>query len=166
MELGLLRLSLKTKLLLNLLPSLDLVNLECARHVCFIVVIELVHGIRLSIQNLNVVDVVVPVRFLDLVEETEAVLKLLVKFNVMDSLLHLGNFNIELFLLVVYELIERISTLGQSDLEIHFSQFQLLLVVVHSCCEVFIESDDICADFSHLVNGVIHVVDRVRVQCL
>ena len=93
-------------------------------------------------------------------------MKLLVKFNVMNSLLHLGNFNIELFLLVIDELIECISTLSQGYLEIHLSQCQLLLIVVHSCCEVFVESDDICADFSHLVNGVIHVVDRVRVQCL
>ena len=151
---------------MNLFPSLDLVNLECARHVCFIVVIELVHGTGLSIQNLNVVDVVVSVRLLDLVEETEAVLKLLIKFDVMNSLLHLGNFNIELLLLVIDELIKRISTLSQSYLEIHFSQFQLLLIVVHSCCEVFVESDDVCADFSHLVDRVIHIVDCVRVQCL
>ena len=151
---------------MNLFPSFDLVNLECARHVCLIIVIELVHGTRLSIQNLNVVDVVVSVRLLDLVEETEAVLKLLVKFNVMNSLLHLGNFNIELLLLVIDELIECISTLSQSYLEIHFSQFQLLLIVVHSCCEVFVESDDVCADFSHLVDRVIHIVDGVRVQCL
>ena len=151
---------------MNLFPSLGLVNLECARHVCLIVVIELIHGTRLSIQDLNVVNVVVSVRLLDLVEETEAVLKLLVEFDVMNSLLHLGNFNIKLFLLVIDELIECISTLSQGYLEIHLSQFQLLLIVVHSCCEVFIESDDICADFSHLVNGVIHVVDRVRVQCL
>ena len=151
---------------MNLFPSFDLVNLECASHVCFIVVIELVHGTRLSIQNLNVVDVVVSVRLLDLVEETEAVLKLLIKFDVMNSLLHLGNFNIELLLLVIDELIECISTLSQSYLEIHFSQFQLLLIVVHSCCEVFVESDDVCADFSHLVDRVIHIVDGIRVQCL
>ena len=84
----------------------------------------------------------------------------------MNSLLHLGHFNIKLFLLVIDELIKRISTLSQSYLEIHFSQFELLLIVVHSCREVFVESDDVCADFSHLVDRVIHVVDGISVQCL
>ena len=84
----------------------------------------------------------------------------------MNSLLHLGNFDIKLLFLVIDELIECISTLSQSYLEIHFSQFELLLIVVHSCREVFVECDDICADFSHLVDRVIHVVDGIRVQCL
>ena len=81
----------------------------------------------------------------------------------MDSLLHLCNLNIELLLLIINELVKCISALSQSHLEVHLSQFQFLLIVVHSRCKVFIESDDICTDFTHFVYGVIHVVDSVRI---
>lgn len=41
-----------------------------------------------------------------------------------------------------------------------------MLIVVHACSKVFVEVDDIVANLTHLVDGVVHVVDSVGVQGL
>ena len=100
LQLGLLLLSLKFELLLNLLTALLLVNLEGAAQVSLEVIIELVHGVRVRIQNLDVVDVVVTVTALHLVEQVKAILQFLIKLHMMDGLLHLSNLDAELVLLI------------------------------------------------------------------
>ena len=66
----------------------------------------------MRIQDLDVVHVVVTIALLDVIEQAKAVLQLLVELHMMNGLLHLRDFNVELVLLVRDKLIEGITTLG------------------------------------------------------
>ena len=120
----------------------------------------------MSIEDLDVVDVVVSKTLLDLVQQVEALLQLLVELDMMNRLLHLCDLDIKLVLLVRHELIKGITALSQGHLEVNLRQLKLLLVVVHARREVLVEVEDVGDDLSHLVDGVVHVVDGVRVECL
>jgi hypothetical protein len=119
-----------------------------------------------SVQNLDVIDIVVTETLLDLIEQVKALLKSFVQLNVMNSLLHLFNFNLKFVFLVGNELVKCIAGLGERDLEVYLSELQLLLVIVHTRAEILVEVDNVRADLSHLVNGVIHIIDGVGVQSL
>ena len=84
----------------------------------------------------------------------------------MNGLLHLRDFNVELVLLVRDKLIESVATLGQGYLEVDLSELELLLVVVHARGEVLVEGDNVVADLTHLIDRIVHVVDGVRVERL
>ena len=142
------------------------VNLEASAHIGFIIIIELVHGVGMSVKDFDVVHVVVAIAALDLIKEVEAVLKLLIKLYVVDSLLHLSHFYSKLILLVAHNLIKSVACLCKGNLEVDLGQLELLLVVVHSGAKVLIEVDDISANLAHLVNGIIHVVDGIGVKRL
>ena len=119
----------------------------------------------MRIQNLDVVHIVIAEGFLNLIQELKAFLQLLVQLNVVNSLLHFGDLNVKLLLLVLDEFIEGITALGQRDLEVNLCQLQLLLIVIHTGCKVLVEADHVRADLTHFVDGVVHIVDCVGVQC-
>ena len=120
----------------------------------------------MSVQNLDVIDIVVTETLLDLIEQVKALLKSFVQLNVMNSLLHLFNFNLKFVFLVGNELVEGVAGLGERNLEVYLSELQLLLVIVHTRAEILVEVDNVRADLSHLVNGVIHIIDGIGVQSL
>ena len=137
-----------------------------AGNVRLIVIVKLIHGVRVSIKYLDIVNIVVTERFLNLIEKFEALLQLLVQLDMVNGLLHFSDLYIELFLLLGDQFVKCIAALSQGNLEIHLSELELVFIVVHSCSKIFVETDDIVANLTHLENRVIHVVDRVRVERL
>ena len=166
LELLLLFLGLKTEFFLNLLTAVLLEDLVRASNISLEIVVELVHSVWVGVQNLDVIDIVVTETLLDLIEQVEALLKSFVQLNVMNSLFHLFNFNLKFVFLVGNELVKGVAGLGERNLEVYLSQLQLLLVIVHTRAEILVEVDNVRADLSHLVNGVIHIIDGVGVQSL
>ena len=77
---------------MNFFTTFSLVDLVRASNVSLVVIVELVHGLGMGVQNLNVVHIVVSVALLDLIEELETLLQLLVQLNMVDGLFHLSDF--------------------------------------------------------------------------
>ena len=149
---------------MDLLTTLLFINLIGARDVRLEVIVKHVHGVRVRVEDLDVVDVIVAETFLNLVKQLEAVLKLLIQLHMVNCLLHLCNFLFELVFLVLYKLIKGVTALSQGNLEVNLRKLELLLVAVHPCGKVLIEVHDIGDDLAHLVDRVVHVVDGVRVE--
>lgn len=166
LQLSLFLLGFKAELFLDFFTARLFVNLEASAHIGFIIIIELVHGVGMRVEDFDVVHVVVAIASLDLVEEVKAVLELLVKLHVVDSLLHLSHFSSQLILLVAHNLIKSVACLSKGNLEVDLCQLELLLVVVHSGAKVLIEVDNIGANLAHLVHGIVHEVDGIGVERL
>ena len=142
----------QAQFLFNLFLAVFFVDLIAASNVCLVIIVERVHCVWVRIQNLDVVDVVVAEGFLDLIQEFEAFLQFLVQLNVMNGLFHLCYLDIELLFLHLHQLIKCVPALRQRHLKVHFRQLQLLLIGIHSSGEIFVKSNDVGADFTHLVN--------------
>ena len=70
----------------------------------------------------------------------------------MNGLLHFSHFDVKLILLLLDQLVKSVATLSESDLEIDLCQLQLVFIVIHSGREVFVKTDHVVANFSHLVD--------------
>ena len=112
LELGLLFLGLEFQFLLDFFLARFFVDAERPTDVSLIIIIELIHGVWVILNDLDVSIIIVPVGPLNAIENVKAILQLFVELHMVDGVSHLVNFDLKLVFLTGGDVVVMISTLS------------------------------------------------------
>jgi len=142
-QLSLLLFSLNFEQLLDFLFARFFEYFEDAADVSLKVIVEVVHRIRMPLDNLDVFVVVVSVSSLDGVQDFKACFKFVIELHVVNGMSHFLHTFLKVLLLGSGDLVMLISALSQRNLEIDLGLLEFIFVLVELLGELLEEVDDI-----------------------